>query len=124
MYLNELCKKKRAKNTNKWKRLFLCLTIFSLFAAPVSAFRLCPDGKYHADGVCKLCPDGSYTTAPRCILAPDGKYIPDYGGGFRTLPDGHYSPETGSMVLCPDGKYYPGHNCELMPNGHYMGDEQ
>jgi len=88
---------------------------------PVMAATLCPDGQYHANGICKLCPDGTYTTAPRCTLAPDGSYGPDYGRGFRLTPQGNYIPEVGSMVLCPDGNSYPGRTCRLLPDGRYIG---
>lgn len=108
---------------NKLKALLAGLVVCCLFSLPVSASTLCPDGQYHADGICKLCPDGSYTTAPRCTLAPSGNYVPDYGRGSRLTPAGSYIPETGSMVLCPDGNYYPGRSCRLMPNGHYMGGQ-
>lgn len=106
------------------KRLFGALVMCSLFSLPVSAATLCPDGQYHADGICKLCPDGSWTTAPSCTLAPDGNYVPDYGRGTRLAPDGKYIPDTGSMVLCPDGNYYPGRNCRLLPDGRYIGMQQ
>lgn len=103
------------------KHTLLLAALLLTFSAPVFAATLCPDGQYHADGICKLCPDGSYTTAPRCALSPDGKYIPDYGRGSKLTPDGKYIPDTGSMVLCPDGNYYPGRSCRLLPDGRYIG---
>jgi len=93
------------------KHTLLLAAVLLTFSVPGIASTLCPDGQYHADGVCKLCPDGTYTTAPRCALAPDGKYIPDYGRGSTLTPDGRYIPDTGSMVLCPDGNFYPGQSC-------------
>jgi hypothetical protein len=74
------------------KTVFVLLGVCIFLSSPVFAATLCPDGQYHADGVCKLCPDGSYTTAPRCALAPDGTYAPDYGRGTRLAPDGRYIP--------------------------------
>ena len=84
---------------NKPTFVLLWLTL----AAPAFGSTVCPDGRFHADGVCRVCPDGTYTTAPKCAMAPSGKFIPDYGRGSRLAPDGTYIPNTGSMVLCPDG---------------------
>ena len=106
---------------NRIKMLGILFFLLTLSAPYAFGATLCPDGRYHADGVCKLCPDGTYTTAPRCTLAPNGQYVPDYGGGTRLTPKGNYIPNTGRMVLCPDGKYYPGTSCRLLPDGRYIG---
>lgn len=84
---------------------------------------MCPDGQFHANGVCRICPDGSYTTAPQCVLAPNGQFVPGYGGGLRMTPNGNYIPDTGHMVLCPNGAYLPGTRCRLMPDGRYIGEQ-
>lgn len=87
------------------------------------ASTMCPDGSFHADGICKMCPDGSFTTAPQCVLAPSGRFVPGYGGGLKMTPDGNWIPNTGNMTLCPDGSYVPGARCRLTPDGHYIGEQ-
>ena len=96
--------------------IVLLLTSFSAYSQ-----KLCPDGRYHANGVCKVCPDGSYTTAPKCTVAPNGTYQPDYGKGTKVTPKGTYIPNTGHQVLCPDGNYYAGKRCKVLPDGRYIG---
>ena len=101
-----------------WSVLFLILILTTTLSFGAT---YCPDGQWHADGICKICPDGSWTTAPRCTIAPSGRWVPDYGRGTSLTPNGDYIPNTGRMVMCPDGNYYPGTSCRLLPDGRWIG---
>lgn len=100
--------------------IFIALYVISF--SSISA-TLCPDGHFHADGMCSMCADGSWTTAPRCAMTPNGSFQSDYGHGTRMTPIGNFIPDTGNMVMCPDGQFYAGNSCQLLPDGHFIGTQ-